>query len=139
MPVASAIGTKPSEATSAVISTGRRRVSAPSWMAASSGRPCSRNCRMKAIITSPLSTATPLSAMKPTAAEIDSGIPRNHSASTPPVSAKGMPENTSSPSRALPNIANSKAKTSPSATGTTTRRRSLADCRFSNCPPQPSQ
>ena len=30
VPVASAIGTKPSEATSAVISTGRRRVSAPS-------------------------------------------------------------------------------------------------------------
>ena len=36
-PVASAIGTKPSEATSAVISTGRSRVSAPSRTASSSG------------------------------------------------------------------------------------------------------
>ena len=44
VPVAMAIGTKPSEATNAVIKTGRRRVSAPSWMAASFGRPSRRSC-----------------------------------------------------------------------------------------------
>ena len=38
-PVASAIGTKPSEATSAVISTGRRRARAPSRTASSTDRP----------------------------------------------------------------------------------------------------
>ena len=36
-------------------------------------------------ITSPLSTATPDSAIKPTAAEIENGMPRSHSARTPPV------------------------------------------------------
>ena len=40
VPVASAIGTKPSDATSAVISTGRSRVSAPRTIASSSGAPC---------------------------------------------------------------------------------------------------
>ncbi len=74
---------------------------------------------MKEIITRPLSTATPDSAMKPTAAEIDSGMPRIHSATMPPVSANGMPVNTSRPSFRLPNIANSSTNTSSSATGTT--------------------
>jgi hypothetical protein len=55
---------------------------------------------MKEIITRPFSTATPDKAMKPTAAEIDSGRPRSHRASTPPVSANGMPEKTSRPSLA---------------------------------------
>ena len=74
---------------------------------------------MNEIITSPLSTATPDKAMKPTAAEMDNGMPRAHSASTPPVSAKGMPVNTSSPSFRLPNIANNSTNTRNSAPGTT--------------------
>ena len=41
VPVASAIGTNPSDATSAVMRTGRRRVSAPSRIASSTDRPCS--------------------------------------------------------------------------------------------------
>lgn len=40
----------------------------------------------------PFSTATPVSAMKPTAAVMLKGIPRSHSAATPPVTASGMPE-----------------------------------------------
>ena len=98
VPVARAIGTKPRDATRAVISTGRRRVMAPSHTAWSRLRPSCNRLRMKEIITRPLSTATPDRAMKPTAAEIDSGIPRSHRASTPPVRAKGMPVNTSRPS-----------------------------------------
>ncbi len=54
----------------------------------------------------------------------------------PPVSANGMPENTSNPSLMLPNIAKSNTKTRSSATGTTICRRAVADCRFSNVPPQ---
>ena len=39
---------------------------------------------MKVSITRPLSTATPDSAMKPTAAETENGMPRSHSATMPP-------------------------------------------------------
>ena len=46
---------------------------------------------MKVTITRPFSTATPESAMKPTAAEIENGMPRSHSARMPPVSASGTP------------------------------------------------
>ena len=41
-------------------------------------------------------TATPESVMKPTAAEIENGIPRSHSSNMPPVSANGTPLNTKS-------------------------------------------
>ncbi len=139
VPVAMAIGTKPSDATSAVISTGRRRVRAPVVTAASSGWPASRRVRMNDSITSPFSTATPDSAINPTAAEIDSGMPRSQSASTPPVSANGMPVKTSRPSRRLPNMTNSSAKTSSSASGTTMPSRCVADCSCSNVPPQAIQ
>jgi hypothetical protein len=44
VPVASAIGTNPRDATSAVIATGRSRVSAPSCSASSRARPCAINC-----------------------------------------------------------------------------------------------
>ncbi|MNE92864.1 hypothetical protein D3C80_1906420 [compost metagenome] len=74
--------------------------------------------------------------MKPTPAEIDSGISRNHSAITPPVRANGIPVNTSRPSLRLLNIMNSRANTSSKATGTTTCKRLAADCSCSNCPPQ---
>ena len=43
-PVLSAIGMKPNAATSEVMSTGRRRVSAASRIAASGSRPCLRSC-----------------------------------------------------------------------------------------------
>ena len=77
--------------------------------------------------------------MKPTPAEIDSGMSRSHSATMPPVSAKGTPVNTSRPSFRLPNIANSNMKTSSSATGTTICRRFVADCNCSKVPPQSIQ
>jgi len=44
---------------------------------------------MKVSITRPLRTATPESAMNPTAAEMENVIPRSRSATTPPVSASG--------------------------------------------------
>ena len=88
-PVAMAMGTKPSEATSAVIATGRSRSIAPRSTASSRPSPSPRSCLMWFSMTRPFSTATPESAMKPTAAEIEKGMPRSHSRMTPPVSASG--------------------------------------------------
>ena len=136
VPVAMAMGMKPSEATRAVIRTGRSRVSAPSRIASSRPTPPSLKLRMYEIITRPLSTATPESAMKPTAAEIDIGMSRSQSARMPPVKANGMPVKTSRPSLTLPNIANSSTKTSSRDTGTTICRRCVADCKFWKVPPQ---
>ncbi len=44
---------------------------------------------MALIITSPFSTATPESAMKPTAAETENGMPRSARPNTPPARASG--------------------------------------------------
>ena len=71
VPVASAIGTNPSEATSTLMTTGRSRVSAPRMIACSSGIPSYNNCPMNVSMTKSLSTATPDNAMKPTADEIE--------------------------------------------------------------------
>ena len=57
-------------------------------------------------ITNPFSTATPDSAMKPTAAETENGMPRNQSATMPPDSASGTALKTSSASRPEPSAAN---------------------------------
>ncbi len=100
--VAMAMGTKPSDATRAVIATGRSRVMAPSRIASRFGRPSATSCLMKVSITRPFSTATPESAMNPTAAGTETGIPRSHRATMPPVSASGTALNTRSASRGLP-------------------------------------
>ena len=105
VPTLRAIGTNPRLATSAVINTGRSLVSAPCLMDSSMLSPRSRNCRMNDSITTPLRTAIPDNAMKPTPAEIDSGIPRRSSANTPPVSASGTPVNTINVSLAEPKAA----------------------------------
>ena len=93
-PTLNAIGTKPRLATSAVISTGRRRVSAPSRIASSSGLPSSRRLPDEGQHHDAVEHRDADSAMKPTPAEIDSGRPRSSSAATPPVSASGTPEKT---------------------------------------------
>ncbi len=63
-PVASAMGTKPNDATSAVMRTGRSRVTEPRKIASSTGTPSCSSFLMKVNMTTPLSTATPLSAIK---------------------------------------------------------------------------
>ena len=83
-PVLSAIGTKPSAATAAVMSTGRSRESAASRIASSSGSPRARSWRTRETSTMSPSTDTPERAMNPTAAEIENGSPRASSATTPP-------------------------------------------------------
>ena len=90
---------------------------------------------MNAIITMPLNTATPDSAMNPTPAEIDNGIPRSHRASTPPVSARGTPLKTISGVAAEPKTMNSRPKMISSTAGTTSCSRLLAEINCSNVPP----
>ena len=57
--------------------------------------------------------------MKPTAAEIENGMPRSHSASTPPVSASGTALKTSSASRTEPSARKSSRKIRRKQAGTT--------------------
>ena len=59
---------------------------------------------MKLTRTTPFKTAIPASAMKPIPAEIEKGIPRSHSAKTPPVTASGIPVKTSAACRRLPKV-----------------------------------
>src|SRR5262249_32793976 len=67
-PVAIAIGMKPNAATAAVVNTARRLWIVPP-STASSGEAPSVNCRNTSdVTTTPFSTETPASAMKPTAA-----------------------------------------------------------------------
>ena len=101
MPVLKAIGTKPSAATSVVISTGRRRVRAASSTACSRSMPRCLSRRIVETSSMSSSTATPESAMKPTAAEIENGMSRIHRAKMPPVHAKGTPVKTRMASTAL--------------------------------------
>ncbi len=91
---------------------------------------------MNEIITTPFRTATPESAMKPTPAEIESGIPRSSNETTPPVQASGTPVKTIAASRAEPKIPVRIAKIRSSASGTTIWSRRLADSSCSNWPPQ---
>lgn len=135
VPVTRAIGIKRKEATRVDINTGRNRFRAPSLTAELNECPSSRRLRMKAIITRQFSTATSDKAIKPTPAEIDSGMSRSHKAMTRLVNEKGIPVNTNSPSLRLLNIMNSSANTMSRATGTTICRRFAADWSFSNCPP----
>ncbi len=79
----------PKLATSAVMSTGRRRIWAARRAASTPLSPLRRICIIYDINTTPFSTATPKRAMKPTPAEIENGMPRKASANTPPVAAIG--------------------------------------------------
>ena len=90
-----AIGMNPNAATIAVVSTGRSTVLALRRICCSSvpaERP-RRRTRSPAM-TTPFNTATPATAMNPTAAGIENGSPRRLSARTPPTSASGTLTNT---------------------------------------------
>ena len=86
-------------------------------------------------ITTPLSTATPKRAMKPTAAEMLKGMPRSKRRNTPPTAASGIPVNTRSAWRTELNVEKSRMKIRKRLSGTTIRRRVPARSRFSNWPP----
>ena len=111
---------------SAVVSTGRRRLRAPSAAASIADRPCTRSFSMRDTSTKPLSTATPSKAMKPTPAEMLSGNPRNASSETPPIKANGTLSRISNDGAARPKLAMSNTKIIAMAAGMTTARRLVA-------------
>jgi hypothetical protein len=90
---------------------------------------------MKLTITRPFSTATPDSAMKPTAAEMDKGMSRNHSANTPPVRANGIPEKMIAASRTDLSAKNNSIAITTRVSGTTTASRREADSSCWKVPP----
>ena len=135
-PVEMAMGRKPSEATSAVISTGRRRSIQPlmiQWLM--SVIPLRLNSSNWLMSTIPLSTTTPNRAIKPTPAEMLKGMPRNHRARIPPMAASGISVNTINISRMLRSVKNRRKRMMINAAGTAIKRRSFASLRFLNCPP----
>ncbi len=136
VPCDSAIGRNPMAATSAVISTGFRRSAAPAMVASRMPRPSrSRSARMAASMTTPLSTATPKSAMNPIDADRFSVMPRIHRAAIPPTAANGTLVRISSAQRTRPNVTIRSRKMMTSDNGTTSARRAVARSWFSNCPP----
>src|SRR3546814_16291907 len=78
---------------------------------------------MNESIQTPVRTATPERAMKPTPAEIENGMPRTASAATPPVSARGTPVTTMAASRQDSNRVYSTPKLLSSTSGKPIERR----------------
>ena len=134
-----AIGMNPNEATSAVMSTGRRRITAPSRIADRGDRLSGRSFCINVTSTSPFKTETPHRAIKPTAADIERGIPRNHNAMIPPDSANGMPEYTSNVFFNDLKVRYTKENTVRSTTGMTILSLDFAFIRCSYCPSHPNQ
>src|SRR5690606_23578411 len=101
-PVANSSGTRPNAAIVAVIMTGRSRRSDPSMTTSSMGMRRSTRWLKWLTMTTPLSTAMPSSAMKPTEAGTDRYSPESNRAKTPPISAKGTLATTSTDWRTEP-------------------------------------
>ena len=74
--------------------------------------------------------------MKPMAADTDSGMASSHSATKPPMSARGTFTRISAAVLNDLNASNSSTKISSSEIGTTTDRRFMARSWFSNSPDQ---
>ena len=134
-PVASIMGTNPRAATSAVMSTGRAR-SRAALMAASAGPfPSSSSASSRDMRTTPFSTAMPERAMKPTAAEMETGMPRRARTIIPPTEAKGTFMKMSSAGLSLRKAKSSTATMRASTAGMTRARRRLASSSVSYWPP----
>ena len=118
-PCDNAIGRNPSEATVAVISTGRNLIFVPSIiLSVIFSIPSFFNWLNVAIKTIPLRTATPNKAINPIPAEILNGMPRANNANTPPMALIGMAVKMSNAWLAEPNVRYKSKKIRASATGT---------------------
>ena len=117
------------------IETGQQRMEVPMW---EDLQAYIRNSAVFGVhtMTTPLSTATPKRAMKPTPALIEKFMPRRSRASTPPVMANGMPVNTSAACLRELKVVNSNRKIRKKVTGTTTISRLRPLSRCLNIPPQ---
>ena len=134
--VASAAGNRPSAAVSEVMTTGRTRSSAPRITASRTGSPLGRIWLKYEIRSTPSCTATPKIEMKPTAAEIENGVPVSLSAQTPPIVAATTLTMTSSASFIELNAVYSRIRIRPIESGTIHISRSLASCIWANSPDQ---
>jgi len=76
--------------------------------------------------------------MKPTAADTESGMRTNASATTPPSSASGTLSKMTAASNSELNAENKSKNVIMSASGITSSSRAMARCWFSNSPPQTS-
>ena len=85
--------------------------------------------------TTPFSTAMPESAMKPTAAEMETGMPRMASTIMPPTEAKGTFRKMSSAGLSRRKAKRSTATMRARTAGMTMASRRLASTRVSYCPP----
>ena len=131
-----AIGKKPSEATKAVIITGRNRSVVPMiTICFKSVIPSFFKALNSAINTIPFKTATPKSAIKPTAAEILNGMPRNQSAKIPPIADNGIAVKIKLACFIEPKAKNNNININNNDTGTAMPNRSLAAIKFSKVPP----
>ena len=133
--VATAIGTKPNDATNPVRKTGRRRCSQPRKITLSVHilyLPADCMSLKWLIMRIPLSTATPKRAIKPTPAEILKGSPRSHNAAMPPIRDNGTVENTTNEYVTLRKLKNKSNKMSIKAIGITISNVRIAFCKFSN-------
>ena len=79
-------------------------------------------------MTTPFSTATPNSAMKPTDAATLRFCPEMNSPITPPINANGMLSTMSVALRSEPKLENSSRKISSTTSGTTIDNRAMARC-----------
>ncbi len=82
----------------------------------------------------PVSAATPASAMNPTATATDMLKPIHHSSHTPPTKANGSDSITMSVSVSRRKFRKRSRKTTSSVSGTTIRSRASARSRYSYCP-----
>ncbi|MNT74242.1 hypothetical protein D3C72_2130470 [compost metagenome] len=102
-------------------------------MAAATGsRPAWSRSRIACISTRPFRVATPDTAMKPTAAETEKGIPLSSRASAPPTRAKGTQAKTSPASVTEPSAMNSSTPIRTKTMGMTSPSLCSARFRFSN-------
>ena len=101
-PDATAIGTNPTAATSAVVRTGRNLERAAARAASIGSSPAARRSRSAATSTLLFKVATPKSASRPTTALTDTGRSRAASARMPPLVASGTVVSTTSAERPSP-------------------------------------
>src|SRR5690606_35890259 len=136
MAVDKAMGRRPNMASRAVIRTVRRRLSEPCSAAIRGGMPEATSWLKWLTMTTPFSTAWPNRAIKPIAADTDSGMSVMNSATMPPIRAKGMLTMISVALRSELKALTSSRKISRMDSGTTQERRCMARTWFSNSPDQ---
>ena len=123
MPVLIEAGNRPKTATVAVIKIGRKRWRVPKITASFNAFPSARRLLMCESMITPFWIATPIKAIKPTAEETLSVMPRRFNANIPPKSAKGTTLIINAACLNLPQAAKRSSNITPNTNGTTAPKR----------------